>query len=161
MSSVVSYALGLSIASLCALLTAFAREDGRIIRVMGVILLNWVAGMVFVGMTGWTDCWSFNIIIDASASVAILWRPAGRMQALLGVSYCVQIAMHGGYGAAEIMGVADPWKYYDALTAVAWVQLLIIGGWCVGIWAGGGIRRWLGGSGSSAVAPRYSGVAEP
>lgn len=141
---VLSYGVGLSIVTAFALTTGFARDDGRIVRAIMVLLLNWVAGMIFVSLTGWTDCWPFNIAIDTSASVAVLWRPAGRMQALLGVSYCVQIAMHGGYGAAKIMGIADPWKYYDALTAVAWIQLLLVGGWGIAIWSGGIVRHRFG-----------------
>lgn len=158
---VFSYGLGLSIAVAFALTTGFVRGDDRIIRAIMVLLLNWVAGMVFVSLTGWTDCWPFNIIIDASASVVILWRPAGKMQALLGVSYCVQIAMHGGYGAAKIAGIADPWKYYNALTAVAWIQLLMIGGWSVAIWGRGIVRHRFGGHDPAHPAEGYRGLAEP
>lgn len=157
---VISYGIGLSAATLFALTTGFVHDESRIIRAMLVILFNWLLGMMFISATGWTDCWPFNIAIDASASVAILWRPAGRMQALLGVSYCVQIAMHGGYGAAKIMGTADPWKYYDALTAVAWIQLLLIGGWIVAIWGGGIVRHRLGGRGPSHPVKSYRGMAK-
>jgi len=156
-----AYAPALWIIAIVALISARLSGNSGIARSVAVILLNWCAGIAYNILTGEHHGWMFNIIIDTSASVAILWRPAGKMQALLGVSYCTQIAMHGGYGAAKLFGSADPDKYYAAITLVAWIQLLLIGGWCVGIWAGDGIRRRLGGYSPLAAAARGGNLAEP
>jgi len=157
MLSLDAYRIGL-LATLALVLLAWRIERGRWGRIndlvsdaiyepfprsMLAITGNWLLGLGFIALTGWTDCWLYNIVIDTAAAIAILWRPAGRAQAMLGVSYCVQIAMHTGYGAALLRyGSAEKFIYYDRLTTVAWAQLLIMGGWAIGTGVVAGYRRW-------------------
>lgn len=134
-----SYTIGLILVGAFALATGAVLWREQLLRSCAAVVANWMIGTAFITLTGWTDCWGFNIILDAATATLVLWHPASRMQALIGVSYCVQIAMHIGYGTAKIdlfvIGArADPWKYYDALTAIAWIQLALLGGWGSGLW---------------------------
>lgn len=130
-----AYATGLILAVFFASLTSIRFADSRLLRAAVAIGCNWLAGVAFNELTGVTDGWLFNIVIDALAATAILWRPAGRTQSILGVSYCVQISMHCGYGLLILLQKSvDPMPYYNWLTGIAWVQLLILGGWGAGLW---------------------------
>lgn len=140
------YALGLFASVTAALVVARRVHAGRVIaapvtRSVLAILLNWIAGIAFNHVTGVTDGWIFNFVIDTLSAIAVLYRPAGRWQAVLGVLFCAQIAMDAGYGLLRALHVeADADKYYWALTRVAWLQLLLVWGWCGGLVAGGADR---------------------
>lgn len=156
-----AYMLGLAAVVPAAILTGWLSGRMEIARSVATVFAVWCLGIAYNLVTGLSDGWMANILLDSTAATVILFRPAGRWQALLGCTYCAQIAMHGGYGLADILGKSpDPDHYYSALTAVAWLQLLLIGGWCSGIWGGGLVRRWFGNRGADASAPDRSRVAK-
>lgn len=93
-----------------------------------------MAGVAYSAFTGDFTHWAANIVIDGIAARMILRHPAGKMQAALGGTYAVQVAMHVAYGAREMWTIADPVAYYDMLTIVAYAQLAILGGWALGTW---------------------------
>jgi hypothetical protein len=155
------YALGLAVAICAAGLTVRRTFDAQLLRSLGAVVVNWLIGTAFAFGTGITDGWWFNICIDTGAAAAILFRPAGRWQAALGVSYVVQIAMHCGYGLLSMRGAQDPMAYYNWLTGIAWLQLLILGGWCGGIWRGGIADRDRAGGSSPASRAGAHGMEEP
>lgn len=113
-------------------------------RVAGVVLANWCAGTVFIWQTRNFDPWEFNLFIDSLAMMVVLWHPAGKAQVLLGLLYIGQICLHIVYGSRELLSYPnDILFYYNALTVIAWAQLLVLGGWASGI--GGAIvdvGRW-------------------
>lgn len=159
MNPMSAYAMGLATALLFVFVAARltqARWGDPLPRTALAILGNWIAGLVMSIPGGITDAWAWNIAIDGFAAFVILWRPAGRWQSLLGVSYCAQIAMHIGYGALLLTDQQpDQWSYYDALTRVAWVQLALLGAW-----GGRTIWRALAGhnGGGSAAGAAGAGV---
>jgi hypothetical protein len=129
------YASGLMAAAAIALATAIRHDNAQLARSVLAVTANWLAGVGFNLATGITDGWWFNIAIDAAAAAVIMYRPASRPQSILGVTYCVQIAMHCGYGLLNLLHQpVDPMPYYNWLTGIAWVQLLILGGWSGGLW---------------------------
>ncbi len=104
-------------------------------RVAFVLAANWYAGALFVRLSGDYTPWLFSLALDVLAAVAIMYRPAGRVQGIIGLTYFFQIAGHIAYGGRHLAGLpADPVYYYDAITLVAWVQLLAVGAWSAGIW---------------------------
>lgn len=127
------YALLLAVAFYTASTIAFQLQDWQLLRSAIAVLANWAFGIAFNYTTGITDGWWFNICIDTGAAAAILWHPAGRWQAVLGVTYCVQIAMHLGYGVVLLLQqTPDPMAYYHWLTVIAFAQLVVLGGWTGG-----------------------------
>ncbi len=159
--SLIAYLGGLAAMLIAVSLTYTRTPDTQLARSAVAIVGNWIAGFSFIALTGWYDCWPFNILLDTATAVLILWHPAGRWQSMLGVSYCLQICFHAGYGlnALDLFGQgssADTWKYYNALTLVAWFQLMIVGGWCVDL----GVRSRRDNRGTSA-SRTGSGRVEP
>jgi len=128
------YGIGLAAAMVAASMTVTAFPDWRLARAAVVVFANWVIGTVFVLVSGVTDAWWFNIAIDAVAAAAILYRLSTHWQAALGLTYCLQIAMHIAYALLTAKGGAVPLPYYGALTAIAWLQLVMVGGWSGDVW---------------------------
>ncbi|MEZ0243320.1 MAG: hypothetical protein ACAH11_08090 [Sphingomonas sp.] len=137
------YGFGLAGAMVAASLTVTAFPNWQLARAALVVFANWVAGTVFALATDITDGWWFSIAIDALAAVAILYGLSKQWQVALGLTYCLQIVMHLAYGLLPATG---PWPYYSALTAIAWLQLLLVAGWSGEIW----LRRPQPGTDASA-----------
>lgn len=149
------YGVGLAAAMVAACLTVMVHPDWRLARSAVTVFANWLVGTVFALSTGITDGWWFNILIDGAAAAAIFYRLAGRWQAALGITYCVQLLGHAYYGWQLGRGVALPWSYYGWLTAIAWLQLLLIGAWAADTWLRGSAganrdRRSSSGTGRGA-----------
>lgn len=140
-----AYVTGLSFTVLLALLLGRKRADrGALWRCAAVIAVNWVLGTAFVTLTANYDPWEYNMFIDSVAMAVVLRHPAWRAQAAIGLLYIVQICCHIAYGGRELLGYPnDAIFYYDALTIIAWAQLLVLGGWACGVgWATAAIGRW-------------------
>ncbi len=100
------------------------------IRTAFAILANWIAGTVFVYATHIPDAWWFSFAIDAMAARLILHQPAGSYQAMIGATYMAQLLLHVVYAfSSHTLGQEIYW--YD-LTFLAYVQLLLMGGWICG-----------------------------
>ena len=126
-------------------LTAWRHVDERsaLMRTAGAIFANWVAGLVYVQNTGNLTPWHFNIFIDALAAAAVLYHPAGRAQGFIGLFYGFQIAFHVAVGFRLLLDFpVDLLFYYDAITWIAWAQLLAIGGWCGTVWGRSALHRF-------------------
>jgi len=126
-----AYGFGLAAVMVAASLTVTAHPNWQLARAALAVFANWVAGTVFALATDVTDGWWFNMAIDAAAAAVILYRLSSQWQVALGLTYCLQIAMHIAYG---LLGKADAWPYYSALTAIAWLQLLLVAGWSGDVW---------------------------
>jgi hypothetical protein len=125
------YGCGLTAAMLAASLTVSAYPNWRLACAALAVFVNWVVGTTFAMTSGVTDGWWFSLAIDAAAAVAILYGLSSQWQVALGLTYCLQIAMHIAYAALPL---GDPWPYYSALTAIAWLQLMMVVGWSGDIW---------------------------
>lgn len=123
------YATGLLVTAILCALSWWKVRDGAIVRSMVTVAGIWVAGASYVAETGIYDPWQLSIALDVMAATIILRHPAGVYQALLGVLFILQIAMHIGYAGAKWQGGGNPYLYYDAVTYAAWVQLLVLSGW--------------------------------
>lgn len=144
MTSLPAYALGLLAIVLLTGLTGWKHLEsrGQLWRVGAALALNWGAGLLYVSNTGNYTPWQFSIFIDSAAALTILFHPAGRAQAYIGLFYLFQIAGHIAYGGRHLLGYpADPVYYYDAITWVAWAQLLAVGVWSIGLWCGDILHR--------------------
>lgn len=128
------YAL-IGVSAFCGLTWAVTRTEA-LMRCLLAVMAVWCVGYLYGAAAGDYTHWAFNILTDGLAAVLILRHPAGKMQAALGGTYAVQVAMHIAYGARELWGIPDPVAYYEMLTLVAYAQLAILGGWCVGTWGG-------------------------
>lgn len=104
-------------------LALFSR--GAVERCASVLLANWVAQYVYNDWAGTFTPWVWFTVIDAVSAMVILWRPAGRWQAVLGGSYAAQIVCHFIY-ANDGFAQHD---YWQILTSIAWAQLMILGVW--------------------------------
>ena len=71
----------------------------------------------------WTVAWHFTEDKDTGLIM------------LSGLFYFFQIAAHIALGIRSLLGIpTDAIFYYDAITYVAWAQLLALGAWSGGIW---------------------------
>jgi hypothetical protein len=105
---------------------------GPMIRTALAIGLNWLANTAFVVLTGVYDPWWYFIATDAVCCAVVLYQPAKKIQAVIGWTYMAQILMHVVYAVSNHAIAA--WPYWQALTALAFLQLLLLGGWIGGSW---------------------------
>lgn len=96
-----------------------------------VVLANGIANEVYVRVTGDTTPWAWFLTTDTLACLILTSPHNGRVRipqsgtvgAVLAATYATQIVMHLGY-AMSINGRA--YTYWQSLTAMAWLQLLIL-----------------------------------
>ena len=117
----ISYLTGLVL--IAGSLALFSR--GAVERCASVIIANWVAQYVYNDWAGIFTPWVWFTLIDLLSGLVILWKPAGRWQAILGGTYAAQIVCHFVYANG---GFAQH-DYWQILTSIAWAQLLILGVW--------------------------------
>lgn len=144
MTEFAAYLAGLLVAEILVLVTAYSHrgQATQMLRTMAAIALNWQAGVAYIAWSGDYTPWMFNIAIDALAAFAVMFHPAGKVQGFIGLFYFVQIAGHIAYGGRRLFDMsADDIYYYDALTYVAWAQLIAMGVWCGGVWIGSAVHR--------------------
>ena len=102
------------------------------LRTALALLCNWLANYAFVASTGIYDPWYWFIATDAIAAGVVLYQPAQKVQAVIGWTYMVQIIMHVVYSVSP-SNVAQ-YAYWEMLTSIAFVQLVLLGGWIGGHW---------------------------
>lgn len=144
MTDLPAFATGLLITTLLVAFTSWRRADQRnqLLRTMAAVALNWIVGLIYVQNTGNLTPWHYNIFIDALAAAGVMWHPAGKVQGYIGLFYFFQIAAHIAYGIRDVLGIpTDAIFYYDAITYIAWAQLIALGAWCGGIWIASSVHR--------------------
>jgi hypothetical protein len=112
----------------------YLKGNEQMIRTAMVIALNWAILTLYVLLTADNGGWWLYLPIDALSAFAILYPPAGRAQALIGWTYMAQIIMHVVFATSNPL-IAD-YAYWQILTWIAWVQLILLGGWVSGRWFG-------------------------
>lgn len=124
-------------------------------RTAAALAANWAINTFYVLATQIYDPWWWFILTDAVAARIVLHQPARKAQSAIGWVYMAQIVMHGVYFASN-SAIAAP-RYWQVLIALAFVQLLIMGGWTLGgIARRAGLRRRP----KLAVPAREKGVAK-
>lgn len=114
-------------------------------RTAAVLLGNWALSTAFIIATGVNDPWYWYFIIDLTAARIVLHQPAFRPQAMIGGIYAAQVAAHLIYAASVVLGQpASQNKYWQILIALAIVQVIVLGGWCVGMGGRILLGRWRG-----------------
>lgn len=104
-------------------------------RTIATIFAVFVAAWCLSGL--WpTVPYSFAMIaVDAAACAIITWHWAGRWQAVVGLSYILQITVH--IGRVFNGDQADLNSFWWGLSLLAMLQILLVGGWwlndCVGL----------------------------
>ena len=123
-------------------------------RTAAAVAANWAVNTFYVLSTQIYDPWWWFILTDAIAARIVLHQPASKAQAAIGWVYMAQIVMHVVYFASN-SALAAP-RYWQVLIALAFVQLLILGGWTIGgIARRAGLRRRP----RSPAQARHEGVA--
>lgn len=118
-------------------------------RTAMTLAANWAVNTAFVIATEIYDPWLWFMLIDTLSARIILHQPADKPQAIIGALYMVQITVHAIYFAST--GVLAEPHYWQVLIALAFVQLIILGGW-LGVYHSGGLGRRLRRLGVAALA---------
>lgn len=103
---------------------------GPMLRTALAILGNWIANYAYIWATGDFTPWYWFIFTDAISAGVVLYQPAQRVQAVIGWTYMVQIIMHVLYSISP-SNMAQ-YSYWQLLTVIAFVQLVLLGGWIGG-----------------------------
>jgi hypothetical protein len=107
------FGAGLAVALYCAVVSRHA----GLMRTGSVLICNWLVLLAVVTATGKHDPVAWFLVVDFLSALLVLWHPASRPQAAIGLIYMVQIGVHfarypgGGAGTTE------------------YLQLLALGGW--------------------------------
>lgn len=117
-----AYMAFLALGALVALRGSFAMK-----RAMFTVAANYAAAFCYTWVSKDPTPWPLFMALDFVSAAIILIKPAGRAQALVGLIYLMQISIHTGYAIA--LPNADGVVYWWLLTALAFLQLAVIGGW--------------------------------
>lgn len=109
-----------------------------ILSLAGAWALNWG----YCAVTGLASPWAWFVGVDTVAALAILRHPAGKVQALVGTCFLIQIAINIGYGANLL------WNGYNfdaellrwqSDYAIGFVKLAMVLAW--GLWNAKSLRN--------------------
>lgn len=123
-----------------SVLTIFAIGRRAMFRTSAALFLNWLAQVVYYLVTKQSAPWAYFLLIDTLTAIVVLVRPAGKMQAIIGLTLVAQIAWHAAYGLFVLLhgySWAAHFRYWEVLWWVAAGQLFLMGGWA----GGGALRR--------------------
>lgn len=123
---VVAYVYMALLAALTTLIVV-GRQSSSMTRTILAIAGNYVISFAYTWTTKDPDPWPLFMALDFATALVILIRPAGRAQAIIGLTYIMQIAIHTSYALAG--SGADGRIYWWLITAFAFLQLILIGGW--------------------------------
>ena len=105
----------------CAALCACGPWSLRVCAL--VLIANFGLNEGYVRMSGEYAPWVWFLFTDSAALIVLTMAFAGRVGAILAATYATQIVMHLGYG---ISATGAAYTYWQSLTAMAWLQLLIL-----------------------------------
>lgn len=93
-----------------------------------VVAANFCVNEVYVRTTGHHDAWLFFTLTDGLSAAALVapWHRLpdfGRVGAAVGAIYLTQVLIHWAHWLA---GASAPYTYWQTLTAMAFVQLIIL-----------------------------------
>lgn len=116
--------------ALCALVLVISVKGcWQMKRSVYALFLVGVVSLILASLMDWTTSpYGLAMMgVDFVAALVILWRPAGKFQSLLGITLVVQMGIHAG----KLLRGADTNfdYYYLALSVLAILQLVLVGGW--------------------------------
>lgn len=146
------------LAPLCVVTLSALTGNAQMVRTALAIFANYWINTAFVLVSGNYDPWWFYMATDAITAWVILIHPAGRPQSLIGWSFMVQVMIHAVYGASKLINPAfdtysASFAYWQILLSVAFLQLVILGGWV----GGHGWRRYTDRRRADGLARTASG----
>lgn len=123
MYAVPSVAVAIILAALCV-------RDRAAMATAGVLLGNWAACALISyaadSVTNWVALASIDYV---SAVLLALFAVRGRQFVIVAL-YAGMLVLHVAYSLHDIFRVGiTPLQYFDALTVLAWLQLVAVGGW--------------------------------
>lgn len=143
---------------LCALTLMVNRRGEPMRRTAWILVADMAFGYLysFAFGGGW-DYSLYMILVNALACILITWNPAGRWQSVIGCLFILQIGTDTGRVASDFyFGASDMWAVYWMTTALAYVQLALLGGWWIDERTGY-LSRFV--HNLSAYQARHSGLA--
>lgn len=131
-------------APMCVVCLSSLTGNRQMVRTALAIFANYWINTAFVLATAIYDPWWFYMATDSITAWAILYRPAGKAQSLIGWTFITQVIFHAVYGAStwinpEFDTYSASFAYWQSLLSVAFLQLVILGGWV----GGHGWRRYI------------------
>lgn len=115
----------------------FSALDKRSLVTCLIVGLNFMVNETFVRVTGIYDPWYWFGLADVICATALIKLDLGRVGAAVAGVYAIQTIMHAAYFVGG--GSAD--VYWQCLTALGFIQLLIVatggvggGGRLAGLW---------------------------
>lgn len=143
---------------LLAVAAAHHHRCPLLMRSAWVLAANFIACNLAAVATGRFAPVEWLLLIDVASAILMLWHPAGRTQAILGMVYIVQLGLHGVHWAAGETGSAV--FYLTMLNVGGGLQIAFL---LSGAVNGDGRRQvaWTGGVGRNdnvAVRPRLRSV---
>jgi hypothetical protein len=114
-------------------LVILLKGPGPMKRTIGVMLGVYILQLALAPWLWPTLWWSAAVAgLDLAAIRLVTWRPAGKFQSLIGWTFLLQAAAHSGRVIAELNHkIADMNSYWWLTTALAFIQLFLIGGWLI------------------------------
>lgn len=132
-------------------------------RIGGILLLAEGAAVLSFVMAG-RNIWEAYAVIHLVSAAWILRDPANRLSAMIGTTFVMSLMADIGFGLASShsrlveyilgpsRGGASILAYIETLQAIAWLQLILVGGFYVS----GGVRR-----GIDYLLPRRRSINRP
>lgn len=110
---------GLSLAGVGAWL--LLADDERDLRTAVALLLNWLAAVVAIELSGSAAPWGWFIVIDGLTAWVVTRQPAGKAQAIIGTLLVNQIMAHMLFGWEA--NPAGQEFYLRYLNLAGWAQV--------------------------------------
>lgn len=112
-----------------ALLLRLGDREGA--QSSAILFANWAACAGFWYLTGEATEWLALAAFDYVAALAlILFVPFRRPVIMLVAIYAAMLLSHVAYGSGRLLGFTlGAHQYFATLTALAWAQMLVLGGW--------------------------------
>lgn len=111
-----------SISLLVGVALSHWRRCPLLVRSAWVLAGNNIACQLAVATTGTYDPVAWFAAIDVVSAVVLLWRPAGRTQAVIGAVYIIQLGLH----FAQWPGGVAQYQYLSVMTVAGGCQIVFL-----------------------------------
>lgn len=139
---------GFSVSYIACIAVSHWRNCPLLVRAVWVLTANFVVGNLAIVASGRDAPVEWLLVFDVASAFVMLWHPAAKTQAILGMVYGAQIVMHAVHWAAGFPGGA--WFYMLMLNVGGGLQIAFLLNGAVN---GDGRRKvvWTGGNRGGAV----------
>lgn len=146
MYAVPSVAVAIILAALCV-------RDRSAMATAGILLGNWAACALMYYTAGDVTNWVALASIDYVSAVVLALIAVRGWQLAVVALYAGMLVLHVAYSLHDIFRVGiTPLQYFDALTVLAWLQLVAVGGW-LALDRAEALRSWRRAEGGTLADP--------